>query len=243
VNAITPAFRIEQIGNATLYLGDCREVLPTLTGVDVVLTDQPYGSGWVTGGKSVGKFSASGSSPQWDVWSTDWISLVEAKTYAAFCPCSRLSDLVQAFGGGQLRFYVKSNPRPPLRGADAPSVEPIVVFPRVRFGDGPQHFVAYNGDNEFHPTQKPLPVMDWMVAGVSAPSELVCDPFMGSGSTGVSCTRLGRRFVGIERSADYFDTACRRIEQAQRQADLFVSQPKEDPSFMRTGCLFDQPED
>jgi DNA modification methylase len=66
---------------------------------------------------------------------------------------------------------------------------------------------------------------------------------MGSGSTGVSCTRLGRRFVGIERSADYFDTACRRIEQAQRQADLFVSQPKEDPSFMRTGCLFDQPED
>jgi site-specific DNA-methyltransferase (adenine-specific) len=233
--------RVERIGNATLYLGDCRDILPGLSGVDAVVTDQPYGSGWVRGGgRNAGQFSADGACPDWDVWNTSWISLVKAKTIAAFCPCSRLPDLYAAFGGGQFRAYIKSNPRPPLRGADAPSIEPIIVYPRVRFGDGPQHFVAYNGNSEHHPTQKPIAVMRWLVQGVSAPNELVCDPFMGSGSTGVACLELGRSFIGIEIDHGYFDVACRRIEAVQRQADLFVQQstPDLDRAYQQPADLF-----
>lgn len=213
------------IGNATLYLGDCREILPGLEPIDVCITDQPYGSGWVTGGgKNAGDFTAKGNGPASDTWSTDWIALTKAGTIAAFCPCSRLADLVTALGGGSLRFYRKSNPRPPLQGRDAPSIEPIVVYPKVRFGRGPQDFTAYNGDNEFHPTQKPLPVMQWLVDGCSAAGETILDPFMGSGTTGVAAVQMGRQFIGIERDPTFFAIACQRITDAQRQGSLFGSQ-------------------
>lgn len=218
--------RIETIAEGvTLYLGDCREILPTLGRVDAVVTDQPYGTGWVRGGgKNAGDFAASGEKPAWDVWNTDWIGLANADTIAAFCPSSRLRDLMNAFGGGHLRTYVKSNPRPAL-GGDAPSLEPIVVYPKVRFGST-QHFVAYNGDNEFHPTQKPLPLMQWLVEGVSAAGETILDPFMGSGSTGVAAVRLGRKFIGIEIEPKYFEAACRRIQAACDAPDLFVEAPR-----------------
>lgn len=214
--------RREVIGAATLYLGDALEILPTLDPVETCITDQPYGTGWVRGGgKNAGDFSAAGERPDWDVWSTDWIALTVADTFAAFCPSSRLRDLYNAFGGGQLRVYVKTNPRPAL-GSDAPSIEPIVVYPKVRF-PGAAHCPAYNGDNEHHPTQKPLPVMRWLVEGMSAPGETVLDPFMGSGSTGVAAVQMGRKFIGIERVPEYFAAACRRIEEAQRQGDMFIT--------------------
>ena len=222
--------RVVRIGDCVLHLGDCRDHLADLGRVDVCIADQPYGSGFVRGGASVGVFLGTGARPAWDVWSTDWIDLVDAGTVAAFCPCSRLSDLIAALGGGQLRFYVKSNPRPALRGVDAPSVEPIVVYPRVRFGIGPQHFTAYNGDNEFHETQKPLPVMEWLVLGCSAPGETILDPFCGSGTTGVAAVRMGRSFIGIERDPVHFATACRRIEEAHRQRDLFHHVPAAAPA-------------
>lgn len=218
--------RIETIAEGvTLYLGDCREILPTLGKVEAVVTDQPYGTGWVKGGgKNAGDYAAKGEKPAWDVWNTDWIKLAQADTYAAFCPSSRLRDLLNEFGGGALRTYVKSNPRPAL-GGDAPSLEPIVVYPKVRFGST-QHFVAYNGDNEYHPTQKPLPLMAWLIEGVSARGETVLDPFMGSGSTGVAAVQLGRKFIGIELEPHYFDIACRRIAEATKQQDLFIEKPK-----------------
>ena len=244
MNAITSTIRVEQIGSATLYCGDCREVLPRLADVEAIITDQPYGSGWVRGGgKRAGKFKAAGAAPEWDVWRTDWIGLQKPRTYAAFCPCSRLMDLMNAFGGGQLRFYVKSNPRPALGGADAPSVEPIVIYPKVRFGTGPQHMIAYNGDSEFHPTQKPLQIMEWLVLGLTQPGDLICDPFMGSGTTGVAAVRLGRRFVGCEVNPEYFDAACRRLRDAQRQASLFAPLPHaEDPADTQMADLFREPE-
>ena len=79
-------------------------------------------------------------------------------------------------------------------------------------------------DGKEHPTQKPLQVMEWCL-GFLSDATTILDPFMGSGTTGVACARLGRRFVGIEIEPKYFDIACRRIEQAQKQADLFVTQP------------------
>lgn len=74
-------------------------------------------------------------------------------------------------------------------------------------------------DGSLHPTQKPVAVMEWTL-GFTAGA--VCDPFMGSGTTGVACMNLGRSFVGVEINPDYFDIACRRIEDAQRQERLFA---------------------
>jgi DNA modification methylase len=77
-----------------------------------------------------------------------------------------------------------------------------------------------------HPTQKPLDLMRWCIKRMKAST--ILDPFMGSGTTGVACVKLGRKFIGIEIEPKYFNIACKRIEQAYAQPDLFVpqSQPK-----------------
>jgi DNA modification methylase len=82
---------------------------------------------------------------------------------------------------------------------------------------------ARSEPDRLHPTQKPVAVMAWSVAKTSG---TVLDPFMGSGTTGVACANLGRIFIGIEREPTYFDIACRRIEQAYEQGDMFIERPK-----------------
>jgi site-specific DNA-methyltransferase (adenine-specific)/modification methylase len=77
-----------------------------------------------------------------------------------------------------------------------------------------------SGEGKEHPTQKPTALMEWCLSFYSN-AVTVCDPFMGSGTTGVACVNLGRRFIGIEKERKYFDMACRRIEQAYAQPRLF----------------------
>jgi site-specific DNA-methyltransferase (adenine-specific) len=77
-----------------------------------------------------------------------------------------------------------------------------------------------------HPTEKPLPLMAEILADFTEPDDLICDPFMGSGTTGVACVKMGRRFVGVERDARYFDLACRRVEAAVREPSMFREPPK-----------------
>jgi DNA modification methylase len=79
---------------------------------------------------------------------------------------------------------------------------------------------AINQDGAVHPTQKPLALMLWCIEQAGRP-QTILDPFMGSGTTGVAAVQMGRQFIGIEREPSYFDIACRRIEQAQQQAQLF----------------------
>jgi DNA modification methylase len=86
-----------------------------------------------------------------------------------------------------------------------------------------KQFVIGRDDKPDHPTPKPLNVMEWFVSVVNR--NTICDPFMGSGTTGVACARLDSRFIGIEREPRYFDIACRRIAEAQRQTDLFIARP------------------
>ena len=85
-------------------------------------------------------------------------------------------------------------------------------------------------DGKEHPTQKPVAVMKWCIGLLPAPAQTILDPFLGSGTTGVAAVQMGRKFIGIERVQSYFDIACRRIEQAQRQADLFIKPPTEVPA-------------
>ena len=72
-----------------------------------------------------------------------------------------------------------------------------------------------------HPTQKPIELMEWCITQVGNP-QTILDPFMGSGTTGVAAVQMGRKFIGIEREPKYFEIACKRIEDAQRQVDMFV---------------------
>jgi site-specific DNA-methyltransferase (adenine-specific) len=215
--------RIERIGDAVLYLGDCYTILPTLPPVDAVVTDPPYGTGWIVGGgKNAGDFKADAKREAWDEWDAAWLSLAKASAYAVFCPDGRVGSLQQAAGmPTRLRYYLKSNPRPPLGGNDSPSIEPVVIWPKVRNSTGTAHLVAYNGD-AVHPCQKPISIMEWLVSGVSDPGQTVLDPFLGSGSTGVACANLGRKFIGIEALPEYFDIACERIAAAYAQGRLFA---------------------
>ena len=80
-----------------------------------------------------------------------------------------------------------------------------------------------------HPSPKPVVVMDWLVREVSREGDTILDPFMGSGTTGVACVKLGRKFIGIEIDEGYFDIACSRIEKAYAQPDFFVSAPAPQP--------------
>lgn len=79
----------------------------------------------------------------------------------------------------------------------------------------------FQHDESPHPTEKPVELMRLWVGNSTQPGDLVLDPFAGSGTTGVACERLGRRFIGIEKNPAFFDIACRRIEDAKRQGDMF----------------------
>lgn len=79
-----------------------------------------------------------------------------------------------------------------------------------------------------HPTQKPVGVMEWSISHTKG-AKTILDPFMGSGTTGVACVKLGRKFIGIEMESRYFDIACKRIEDAYKQPDMFVAPPAPKP--------------
>jgi DNA modification methylase len=212
------------IGQCRLIRGDAMEVLPTLDPVDAVITDPPYGTGWLRGGgKHAGEYRVTSTHPLWDQWSIAWIDSIQAKTFAVFCPERHLADLLSTHGK-HLRYYIKTNPRPGMRGLDPPAIELIVIWPRVNNSHGSCYKMAYNGDSE-HPCQKPLPIMAWLVEDLTWPASMVLDPFMGSGTTGVACVESGRSFIGIEMDPCYFDLACHRIKQAYAQPSLFAPGP------------------
>ena len=194
------------IGNAELWLGDCREILPTLPKVDAVITDPPYGI------FSCGGTWGKKSELQWDKEAPDISMLLD------------IAPLQIVWGGNYF-------PLPPSRGwlvwfkrDSVPSAADVElawtsIDMNARLID--QTIAATNQERVGHPTQKPLRVMLWTL-GFVPDANTILDPFMGSGTTGVACANLGRSFIGIEREVKYFDIACRRIEDAQRQGRLIA---------------------
>ena len=214
--------RTEVIGDATLILGDCRDILPTLPRVDAVVTDPPYGTGCAPrGGKAAGTLDlASAPSLPWDAFDLGWVDAIGTLPAGVFCHHSTIGPLAHRLGSDATLIYVKSNPSP-----FGCSYEPCVA--RGFDKRPPHHVEAYNAFNgQEHPTQKPIEVMEFVVA--KAPGQTILDPFMGSGTTGVACIKLGRKFIGIEIEPKYFDIACRRIEEAWMQPRLF-EEPKKAP--------------
>lgn len=206
--------RIERIQDATLYLGDCREILPTLGKVDAVVTDPPYGIGITKSNRLAVSRGMGGKS--WDDEAADisWLLPMDVPSIV--------------WGGNYF-------PLPPTRavlvwdknnsGRDFADVEIAwtnldMVARRIVFRP-----MNMDGGKE-HPTQKPIEVMRWCVGFLPETSDMVLDPFMGSGTTGVAAIKMGRQFIGIERDPSYFDISCRRIEAAYKQPDLFIQRPE-----------------
>jgi site-specific DNA-methyltransferase (adenine-specific) len=214
-----------EIGDATLYLGDCLEIMPTLPKVDAVITDPPYGLGDKLGGAHCGGEWGKlfgGGAPAWD-----------RATHPAVVDLPSVAPTCIIWGGN---YY----PLPPMRG--------WLLWDKIvrQFSSGhaemawttlDQPVRAFNyahgelaSEGKYHPTQKPLPLIRWCVDFTTGS---VLDPFMGSGTTGVACAQLGRKFIGIEIEPKYFDIACRRIEQAYAQGKLFQEPtPKQEQASM-----------
>ena len=220
---MTPSPKIEALSDGvTLYLGDCREILPTLGKVDAVVTDPPYGLGdkWKGGGgskKSSWKFDPS-EAMGWD-----------GATVASVLDLPNIAGEVIIWGGNYyalppsrcwLVWDKKQNDQWTTGQAELAwtSIDrPVRVF---RLAQCEQ---ANEGAKD-HPTQKPLSLMVWCLKWIDA--RTIVDPFMGSGTTGVACAKLGRKFIGIEISEKYFDIGCRRISEVLKQPDLFIEPPK-----------------
>ncbi len=192
----------------TIYHGDCREIVTRgiIERGSAIITDQPYGTGWIRGGGSVGQFTPRHIKPDWDVWDLDWIELVRdiVSSFAIFCPVKLIDELANKFSLRSVHYYRKTNVRP--GGIDR---EAIVVSPINEAGD----FETYNGDMPLHPCQKPSDLMSWMVHSFSGSKQEIVDPFMGSGTTLRAAKDLGRKAIGIEIEERYCEIAAKRMAQ------------------------------
>lgn len=211
--------RVETIGNCQLYLGDCREILPSLGKVDAVVTDPPYGIANVwKGGFGNGWGRARVASELRNSWDDE----VPHDVVSAL---AEMADSAIIWGGNYFdlppsRCWLVWNK--PERGFSLAEAELAWtnIDAVVRVFDAPRS----EPDRE-HPTQKPVSLMRWCISKLPK-ANTILDPFAGSGTTGVAAVKLGRRFIGIEREPRYFEIALRRIEEATKQPDLFIEQPR-----------------
>lgn len=210
------------IGNAELWHGDCREVLPLLMPCDLILTDPPYGIGEAAGKNKSRSKSAIARDYGNDEWDNEpppaWvIELMRAK-----------AKWQVLFGGNYYSLppatcwlvWDKENGDSDFADCELAwtNLPKAVRRLRWRWAGMLQQDMA-NKEQREHPTQKPVPVMRWALLQAKD-AATVCDPFMGSGTTGVACALEGRAFTGIERERKYFDIACERISRAQAQGSL-----------------------
>ena len=210
---------IERIGDAVLYLGDCREILPELGKVDAVVTDPPYGLGdWNNRGSNAGGPFNSDVTQAWDVAISpaDIAALREASNHQIIWGANYLLDGLPRTK--QMLVWNKG-----IRGMHFNDCELAWCS---QWREACRVFdLSPSGLEKQHPTQKPLKLMEWCVSRLPADVVTILDPFMGSGTTGVAALKLGRKFIGIEIEPKYFDIACRRIEEAWKQPRLF-EEPK-----------------
>ncbi len=224
------------IGDATLYLGDCMDILPTLGKVDCVITDPPYSANTHKMAKTNrGAGHGVGLVPFSALTGEEFDDVVAACLNAttgwlvATCDYKHAARFYESSKFVRLGAWVKPNPMPQI-SADRPGqgFETILI---MHSGETPKKWNRGGGSGVWTfpvhgdalvPTQKPIGLISSFVSDFTQPQEAILDPFLGSGTTGVAAIRMGRKFVGIEASPVHFDIACRRIEQAVAQGQLFA---------------------
>ena len=223
--------RVEQIGDCTLYLGDCLEILDGLQ-VDAVVSDPPYGISFAHGGNDksgigkgryatkFAKVSIAGDDHPFDpaplIAAAPTVILWGGNHFASSLPSSSSwfvwdkrasSHHTNDFADCELAW---TNRKGVAR-----------VF-RHQW-DGMMR-ASERGVERVHPTQKPIELMRWCLEQIPE-ANTICDPYMGSGTTGVACAKMGRKFIGVEIDEGYFDIACERIRKAYAQPDMFIERP------------------
>ncbi len=200
------------IGNATLYLGDCLEILPTLTlgKVDAVVTDPPYGVGYATWDDSAPK---------------EWLPIARILAPSVYVTTGIKNTFdwprpnwiaCYSFPKGQKRSV----------GGGFNAWAPVLIYGKNDLPLDHKQFRPVPSDKvEGHECAKPLEPIKWLVRTATALGYTILDPFMGSGTTGVACAKLGRKFIGIEIEERYFQIACDRIQKAYDQPDIFIEPP------------------
>jgi DNA modification methylase len=212
--------RVEHIGAATLYLGDAREIVPTLGPLEVIVSDPPYGMTFQSNRRA--KKHDKIANDQNDELLQWACRLQPSHSLYLFC---RWYNLFAVPKPKSLVTWVKNNwSMGDLEHEHARQTEVALFYP------GPNHdfprkrpadvIYAPRMGNEHHPSEKPVQLMRAIIGWTRG---TVVDPFMGSGTTGCAAHDAGRAFIGIELNETYFDIACRRIEQAQRQGDMFIT--------------------
>ncbi len=234
--------RVEHIGDATLYLGDCLEILPTLGKVDAVVTDPPYGIGFkyathvddpeqypgflwprieaaeslVRPGGPVFVWQAQAWMPRFrELFPRDWRVMIAAKNFV------------------QMRAVAMQHAYEPVVVWWVPGAKPWRSESGTTYANR-DCFVADSASAvsdvrrlaKQHPCPRQDDVCEFIIANWVPPESVTLDPFMGSGTTGVACLKQGRKFIGIEVDGKYFDLACRRMDQALTQPDMFIERPK-----------------
>jgi site-specific DNA-methyltransferase (adenine-specific) len=234
-----------------LYLGDCREILPTLGKVDAVVMDPPYGKeahfrvrrARTSGGQQNNyvpiDFAPLDGSAQAELCA--WSAQNCGGWFLAFCQAEQVAGWRDAIEAAKIKYktpmvWIKPDSVPMLNGrGPAIGYESIVSAWCGSGGAGWNgggkrgvftHLTNGPTRTHTHMTEKPVPLMTELTELFTNYGDLILDPFMGSGTTGVSAVSLGRRFVGIEIEEKHFDVSCRRIEGALKQGDMFVEKPK-----------------
>ena len=214
------------IGNAELWHGDCREVLPLLPRFAAVVTDPPYGIG-MDGRKRREWISARGTRNSYSGHEKlGWDKTTPSKETLA--QVIGLGDAVVIWGGNFMELPPSEKWLVWDKGQSLAQSDCELAWTNLR---GAMRIARINRaqlvsdvglhQRTYHPTQKPVRLMSWCLEEIAAKGP-VADPYMGSGTTGVAAVRRGLHFTGIERERKYFDIACRRIEDEQRQCRLAV---------------------
>jgi DNA modification methylase len=221
----------ERIGNQTLILGDCLQVMGTLGRFDAVVTDPPYG----TAEAWRGGFSASSG------WSRQGAMKTKRNAWDAERPTKEAFDQIIALSADQIIWggnYFADMLPPSMRWLAWDKCQRNFTLADFELAWTSQNKAAraFNlsrsqaaiDGKDNHATPKPVALMEWCL-GFLPDAKTILDPFMGSGTTLVACQRMGRAGTGIEVDPDYFDIACRRVDEAARQPDLLIPETRPAP--------------
>lgn len=231
-----------------VWLGDCREILPALQSIDHIITDPPYEDELHA---AIGRIRRNDGQKMIESLGFEGIGAIrETIVPILVSSCGgwlivftlaegvrAWRDPIQAAGGkwDTTLAWVKPDSSPRFNGQGAARGFECAITAwcakgyRKWNGGGRRgvftHPVNYGRQGE-HPTEKPVPLMMELVQLYSDPQQTICDPFMGSGTTGVACVKSGRKFIGIEQSGKWFELSIRRISDALKQPDMFVGRIK-----------------
>jgi site-specific DNA-methyltransferase (adenine-specific) len=242
--------RKEIIGDCELYLGDCMDVMPTLGNINHIISDPPYEQSLHDSKNKLRNRLRNDGGCDLQGLNFDGVDKIRNSVvnksqsicsgwFIAFCTIEGVAKWADDINESKMKYkraciWVKPDSTPQLNGqCPAQGAE---CFVAAWCGDGHSkwnsggkrgiytHLTNDKDRTGLHPTEKPIPLMREILKDFTNQYETILDPFMGSGTTGVACVKLGRKFIGIELDEGYFDIACKRIEEAYKQPDLFIEQ-------------------